>query len=181
MVVFDATTILIVIAPGVAGIPKDASNNEISYAKERVDGLIEQIAKDKGKIIIPSPALAEALVRAEPAKAASYIAKLGGSKHFRISTFDERAALEVAFMTRDALSDGDKKSGSPETWAKVKYDRQIVAIAKVEGAHAIYSNDKNLRSFAFKRGLRCIGIEELAIPESVAQTNMFADDGQKSE
>ena len=34
-------------------------------------------------------------------------------------------------MTRTAISRGDKKSGSRDTWAKVKYDRQIVAIARV--------------------------------------------------
>jgi hypothetical protein len=34
------------------------------------------------------------------------------------------------------------------TWAKIKYDRQIVAIAKVHGVEAIYSDDGNIRSFA---------------------------------
>ena len=39
------------------------------------------------------------------------------------------------------MAEGNKKDGSGEPWAKIKYDRQIVAIAKVIGASAIYSDD----------------------------------------
>ena len=58
---------------------------------------------------------------------------------FSIEPFDTRAAIEVAAMTRDALTAGNKRGNSSATWAKVKYDRQIVAIAKVHGATGFYS------------------------------------------
>jgi hypothetical protein len=44
-------------------------------------------------------------------------------------------------MTRAAVDAGDKRVGSDATWAKVKFDRQIVAIAQVRRATAIYSDD----------------------------------------
>jgi hypothetical protein len=47
-----------------------------------------------------------------------------------IRPFDEMAAIEGAEMLKRFLKDGDKRAGDIGTWAKVKVDQQIVAIAK---------------------------------------------------
>ena len=49
---------------------------------------------------------------------------------FRIEPFDTRPAIEVAAMTRNAKAAGSRKGISDATWAKLKFDRQIVAIAR---------------------------------------------------
>lgn len=170
MAVFDATTLLVLLAPNVSTVT-DSNGAQITYARERVDGLVAEIAKAKAKIVIPTPALSEALVRAGEKAGAQYLARIRKSKHFRIADFDERAAVEVALMTRSAIDAGDKRDGSTETWAKIKYDRQIVAIAKVNGANVIYTDDENLRKFALRRGLRVVGIADLPIPDEAAQTD----------
>ncbi|MCV9962590.1 hypothetical protein OIU34_11840 [Pararhizobium sp. BT-229] len=175
LVVFDATTILLMLAPNEAGIPTDSSGNPITFPTERIDGLLEDLAKNKVRIVIPTPALSEALVRAGGSGGAAHIAKLRSSKHFLIEAFDDRAALEVAIWTKSAIDAGDKKGGSDDTWAKVKYDRQIVAIAKVAGATTIYTNDRNLCSFAFGRGIKAIGVHELPLSDATAQMRMFSD------
>ena len=72
-------------------------------------------------------------------------------------------------MTKAAIDRGDKKDGSDATWAKVKYDRQIVAIAKVNSASAIYSDDINLTSFARRNGLRVISVVDLNVPDEASQ------------
>ena len=65
MVVFDASIMLLSIRPDDVSPPIDPSTNlPVEYAKERIDGLIEQLDKEKTKIIIPAPALSELLVRA---------------------------------------------------------------------------------------------------------------------
>jgi hypothetical protein len=86
-----------------------------------------------------------------------------------IEPFDEKAAIEVALMTKHAIDNGDKKAGSQESWTKVKYDRQIVAIAKVNGVTTIYTDDGGLKNFAITSGLRAIGLGELMIPDRSAQ------------
>lgn len=134
------------------------------------------LAQERAKIIVPTPALSEAIVRSGASAGAEYIAKLKQSRHFIMGVFDERAALEVALWTKLAVDGGDKKDGSDQTWAKVKYDRQIAAIAKVNGASTLYTNDKNLRNFSMQRGLRVIGVEELPVPDSIAQMRMFDED-----
>jgi hypothetical protein len=48
------------------------------------------------------------------------------------------------------IDEGDKRGGSPDTWQKVKFDRQIAAIAIVEGDRTLYTNDGSLRNLAPK-------------------------------
>jgi hypothetical protein len=168
MVVFDATALLILLVPG-ASSPQDESGSPILYAKERIDGLVEELTKAKSKILIPAPALAEALVRAGEEAAMKYVARISRSASFNIADFDTLAALEVAAMTRDSIAAGDKRSAGEGTWAKIKYDRQIVAIAKVNRARIVYSDDKNVRSFGKGQGLNVVSLGELPVPDTTAQ------------
>jgi predicted nucleic acid-binding protein len=76
--------------------------------------------------------------------------------------FDEKAAIECAFSIREALRSHDKKApqiNSP--WQKVKFDHQIVAIAKSKGAGVIYSEDAGLRKFAQSAGVAALCIADL--------------------
>lgn len=88
---------------------------------------------------------------------------------FRIEPFDTLAAIELAAMTRTALASGDKKGGVDAPWQKVKFDRQIVAIARVTRATAIYSDDKGVIAAAKMLGINTIGLAELPLPPDVAQ------------
>jgi hypothetical protein len=76
-------------------------------------------------------------------------------------------------MTRAALDSGKGKRGSSAaTWAKVKYDRQIVAMAKVAGATTIDSDDKDLRTLAKASKIDVVGLAELPLPPQKAQLDL---------
>jgi hypothetical protein len=64
---------------------------------------------------------------------------------FEILPFDELSAIEV------------------------KYDRQIVAIARVRQATAIYTDDAALRNIAALLDLNVVGIADLELPPEKAQ------------
>jgi predicted nucleic acid-binding protein len=180
MVVFDATTLLLLLSPEVS-LPIDpVTQRQVKYAKERLDFLLQELEKSRTKIIIPTPALSEVLVRAGSA-GPTYLDRLGSSAAFRIVPFDQRAAVEVAIMTRAAITAGDKRGGADGTWAKIKYDRQIIAIAKVEGANTIYSDDNGVRSFAVQAGISVIRIGELPLPPEVAQGRLDLDAPEDTE
>lgn len=174
MVVFDATMLLLLVAPDVA-VPRDTSGDPISYSRERMYGLIAELSERKTKIIIPTPALSEVFVRTDQNTAIAYVQKLKKSRHFRVEPFCERAALEVALISRDARASGDKKDGRDATWAKIKYDRQIVGIAAAHNAGTLYTDDAGLKATASRRGLRAIGLADLPIPEEKAQIDWISD------
>jgi predicted nucleic acid-binding protein len=144
MVVIDANMLMLLVRPDI--VPAAAPGALIiDHPKERIEFLVRELEKAKAKIVIPTPALSESLVRADAAAAQQIIEQINKFSVFRIEPFDTRAAIEVALMTRNAIDSGGKKLGSAATWAKLKYDRQIVAIAKVCGATTIYSDDRDIR------------------------------------
>jgi predicted nucleic acid-binding protein len=135
----------------------------VARALDRIAFLIDQLEKAKETLLIPTPALAEVLVRAGGG-AADLIEKISKYAVFKIEPFDTRAAIEVAAMTRTAIDGGKKKASTVSTWAKLKYDRQIVAIAVVTQNKVIYSNDRDIRALAKKAKIECIGLADLPLP-----------------
>ncbi len=137
MVGFDTTFLTLMFVPD--------AKHPIPGAKARVEFLLTDLSGRGDQVLIPTPALSEILVRSGKARNA-IIQKLTKNPRFVIAPFDQRAALELAVMTDVALSRSDKREGSAKTWARVKFDRQIVAIAKVERVSCIYSEDQDVRS-----------------------------------
>ncbi|MFA5119840.1 hypothetical protein [Zavarzinia sp.] len=168
MVIFDANFLLLLLDPAVA-VPSDpATGAPLTHHKARVDHLIATLAKQGEAIGIPMPAVAEVLVHAGSAGPA-YLAIIGKSSRFELLPFDLRAAVEVAAMTKAAIDAGDKRTGSAAPWQKVKVDRQIVAIGRVAGATAIYSDDGNLATLARGAGLAVVASHALPLPPEAAQ------------
>jgi len=173
MVVFDTSIILLSIRPDVNPPINKVTGKPVDYAKERVDGLIEKLDKEKTKIIIPTPALSELLVRAG-GDAAAILSDIQKSPIFKIVPFDNRAAIEVSLMTRQAIDKGNKRGAASKdcTWAKVKYDRQIIAIAKVNGATTIYSDDGDILAHANNDHLNVIRLIDIPIPQEDRQAKL---------
>jgi len=168
MVVIDATMLLLLLRPGTP-VPAGPSGIPVDKPKERIDYLVGQLERERTKIIVPTPALSEAMVRAGPAATQQIIEYLQRYSVFRIEPFDTRAAIEVAAMTRGAIDSGKKRGDSTATYAKLKYDRQIMAIARVSGAEVVYSDDGDIRAMAKGTNVKVVGISELPLPPEDAQ------------
>lgn len=149
---------------------KDGAGNN-----PRVDHLVETIDQDRERIIVPTPALSELLVGAKDA-APQYLNTINRSRYFRIEPFGERAAVEAAAMTRDAIGRSRKLGPAIESsWAKVKFDRQIVAIGRVAGASVIYSQDPDVARHAKEVGIKVLRREDLPDPPTPPQIEMTLD------
>ncbi|WP_157052081.1 type II toxin-antitoxin system VapC family toxin [Qipengyuania citrea] len=145
--------------------PLDPQTGEpLTHAKSRIEGLISDLGSSD-RLLIPTPALAEALIVAADA-AGELLDRMQTFARIAIAPFDQRAAAETAMMHHEAIAVyGTKKGASSEPWQKVKFDRQIVAIARVHRADVLYSDDGKMCAFAKSVGLETQSTWELQVPE----------------
>jgi hypothetical protein len=133
---------------------------DASYAVQRaISALIEDLSAANDVIGVPAPALAETLVRSGPNRA-EYMKVLNDTWKFQLLPFDARAAIDAADLIA-AIKSGKEPW---ETWAKIKFDIQIVAIAKAEGASLIYSDDHDIEKYARRFGIPVMRICDLPSP-----------------
>ena len=66
-----------------------------------------------------------------------------------------------------------RRGGAEGPWAKIKYDRQIVAISRVNRASAILSDDGNVQKFGRLLNMNVIGLGDLPIPSKAGQLSMM--------
>lgn len=157
-VVLDTSILLLAIHPDVSP-PSDPNTREpLEYTKQRVDYLIRKLHKTRTKVVIPSPVLSELLVHAGTA-VNDYVQKLQQTP-FSVAPFDTRAAIECAQAVRKY---GIKGKGQNNPRAKIKFDRQIVAIAQVVGADTIYSDDTDIYSYGKQAGIKVVRSHELEL------------------
>jgi hypothetical protein len=101
-----------------------------------------------------------------------FVNQLGRSSRFEIAGFDQLAAVEVALAIASAKKSGNKRGdNSTDSWAKIKFDHQIVAICKVKQVRILYSDDPALCHFAESHDLRTANLAKLPLrPE---EPNLF--------
>ena len=137
--------------------------------REKLDYLLATLQKARTRILIPTPALAEFYVKADP----DVVANFKGKSAFIIAPFDEKAALECSISVADAIRSRNKKAAQPDApWQKIKFDHQIVAIAKCHRAATIYSEDAGLRKFAAFLGLSALATDDLPENPAAMQKNL---------
>lgn len=160
MVVFDAGILIKLLDPRT----QDAERDKLDY-------LVSTLQKNKIKILIPTPALSEFYVKADPA----IVSELKGKSALAIVSFDEKAAIECAISVSAALQSKAGKKGAQKDspWQKVKFDHQIVAICKSNACQILYSEDINLRKFAKDQGITAYSVADL--PENPASAQRTLD------
>lgn len=174
MVVFDSSVLLLVLDPNAKPPLDPTTKNPVERASERIEHLIETLESDQEKIVIPTPVLSEVMVHAGQAMQ-NYLQLLNTQSVFRIAPFDQKAAIEAALSHRDALQRGGHRvdAANPDvTKTKIKFDRQIVAIAKAEGARTVYSDDDDVIAYAKRAGLHAYRTADLGLPLEDPQTSL---------
>lgn len=169
----DSSVLTFIVNPSARSPDDPATGRPVECAKERVEFLIQNLKHDD-TMIIATPVLAEIMVQAGSA-VADIVSLIDSMARVKILPFDRRSAYELAAMTNEAYAAGDKKSGSLEPWAKVKHDRQIIAVARVAGAEKLYTDDEKMAKFARKIGMETISTWELPLPEKAE--NLFTVSG----
>ena len=172
MVVMDATVLLYVFNDKASPPTDPQTGKPIECCAERVNFLLKTLEASKTKVVIPTPALSEVLVHASAAGPA-YLAQLERLRFIKIANFDKLAAVEAAEIQRGLIaSSGSIKLTANSPRAKAKFDTQIVAIAKVEQATTIYSDDEGIQKLGKRLGMMVIGIARLPLPPEDPQGSL---------
>lgn len=133
--------------------------------RAKIDDLVAMLSKSKAKIIIPTPALTEVLVRAGKDRENIY-AKLANNSVFEIAPFDGKAAIECSIQLQNALSAKEQRA---ITKTKLKFDWQIVSIAATRQVTKIYSDDADVANAAARLNIAVSRINDLALPAAAKQ------------
>lgn len=117
------------------------NGDEIPDPMRRVEALIDMVETRGGSIIIPTPVLAEYLVGIDKKDHQTHLNLIQRKSCFEIASFDEIAAIECAQMPSIKELKVMMKS---DTANKVKFDRQIISIAKSLNVDEIWTHDKGV-------------------------------------
>ncbi len=167
MVSIDATFLALMLHPQAKPCIDPATKRPVTHLAERIAKLLDDLDASHERIILPTPALSEFLVLAKD-DGAAYLSDLHQMRGILIRPFDEMAAIELANMEVKARKKGNKRRPAADDapWQKVKVDRQIVAVAKVNGAQIIYSDDGDVINIAEELGIKSVRCCDLPIPPS---------------
>lgn len=175
MILLDATALALLLNKEASPPLDPTTKKPVERAHSRFRYLEKEVQRRRDTIVIPTPALAEILVKAGD-EAGAILERLNKSSFFKIAPFDQRAAVEVAAMTRDAIRAGDKRAGLAAPYQKIKVDRQIVAIGRSLAVSTIYSDDTDILAIAGEAKLPVMRTWEMPLPPEDPQGQLFEGD-----
>jgi predicted nucleic acid-binding protein len=118
---------------------------------QEISKLIDALSNENAKVIVPTPALAQVLTHS-PGTAESWMRTLNTYSCFQVRPFDDKASFELTRLL------GESVSGLRDI---LRFDRQIVAIAKVYGASVLYAEDEQVIQFAAACGIGSKRLKDL--------------------
>nr|ELR5167108.1 PIN domain-containing protein [Providencia rettgeri] len=139
----------------------------------RSQALLDHIESSGGTLVLPAPVLAEYLLGIEGEKNKQKHTQLILSMScFEILPFDELAAIECSLLPSPNEFKQFIKSeiNSNATANKIRYDRQIISIAKANNIDEIWSGDKEVSSKSTEFGMEIkslLDIQPMALSEQI--------------
>jgi predicted nucleic acid-binding protein len=165
-VVFDASFLIPL-------LDEDAQLDD-PLLRRKVNHLVTELHKTREVIVVPTPALSEYLAGAGAA-GPKILQILTTNARFRVAPFDTTAAVEAAADLAAAKAAGDKKGGVDAPFQKIKFDRQIIAVARVMGCTRIFSNDPHFKTLVGMRGPEVVNFADLPEPPQDVQLKLQLD------
>ena len=170
-VIIDTNILMLDVEPQGTWInPRD--NTEVDNVHLRAKALKDYIEQIGGVIIIPTPVLAEYLVGIDKEKHIDHVNLISSMSCFELVSFDEIAAIECAKLP--SLQELKQLIKSAESTSnKIKFDRQIISIAKANNVNEVWSHDKNVFKKCSDIGISIKSLADINPPPE--QFNLYPD------
>ena len=157
MAVLDAT-FLIPLFDRHANAPIDPSTRQpIADAHNRVRSVIRHLSKQKERIIIPAPALAESIVKISRKKRSKVVSRIEGISGMEIVPFTKKHAIEFA----EIESKTGHWSSSSSNRAKMKFDRLILAMTIAEIESILFTDDEEFSNRAREQRIKVYSLRQI--------------------
>lgn len=149
--------------PKGAALTDPSTGNVIDRIPERAASLLEYINVERGRLYIPAPVLTEYLIGIARKNQHTHLNDMNNLSCVQIMPFDEMAAYECAQMVDDQELKAIESDASA-TKAKLRVDRQVLAIALAVGADELWTHDHNLMSKSNSLGMRVKSLADILPP-----------------
>lgn len=132
----------------------------IDNPESRAEALLDLMTAKADRILIPSPALSEILVRVDPTLHREYLSIINSIACFDLVSFDALSAINCAQLVNSAelkqLKDveDDKK--------KISFDRQIIAITQAYNGDELWTHDVKMLKKAEAVGIVVKSLADVA-------------------
>ena len=167
----DNNILIQILAPSAQGLTDPTTKEQLDRVAERAKALVDEVERTGALLVIPAPVLSEFLMGVAAEQFQRYLDTLYGSACFEIVDFDTMAAIECAKLpTRQELA----RIAPNQLASKLKYDRQIVAIALAAGVDEIWTHDNSLGQIATTKGMVVKSLAD--IEPAAVQNPLFTDD-----
>jgi hypothetical protein len=113
-------------------------------------------------------------VKLDQSKIDEFLKRVKTSPWFRVESFDAAAAVELGMRTAKAIAARDKREGLRADHTKIKFDRQIVSIAIVNGATEIISDDGDIAAIGDRWNFPVRSVEQLPMPPELIPPPLLA-------
>lgn len=128
---------------------------------ERAAALVDHVDTMGGLVVLPAPVLSEYLFGIDKTSFQAHLDVINSVKSIEVASFDQVAAIECAMLVTDA----EQKALDPNaTKAKLRVDRQILAIAVAAGVSEIWTHDIGLTKKAASMGLSVKSLADIGPP-----------------
>lgn len=160
--VIDTNVLIQILAPASIGLTDpDDTSQMLTQLEERVEVFVSEVQEQNHVLLVPTPVLTEFLFGIERSRIGLFLEELDGYGCFEVVDFDKSAAIECALLPPPSQL---KAVSEDSTAARVKFDRQIVAICKANSADTIWSHDRQLRSIALGQGITIKSLADVKLP-----------------
>lgn len=136
----------------------------VEHADARLSELKRRVAHSEIEpLLLPMPVVGE-LFSVHAGAKKDFKDILQDQLLFTLADFGMRAAIELGDVNNKYYASGDKRAGQAGTWAKLKADRMIYAVAKANDVDVMYTDDDGLTAVCEDNGITVIHSWDLPLP-----------------
>ncbi|WP_447928061.1 hypothetical protein [Vreelandella sp. EE27] len=133
----------------------------IENPEGRAEALLDLMNTKADRILIPTPALSEILVRVEDHELhREYLSVINSMACFDLINFDAISAINCAQLVNN--SELKQLKGVDDPKKKVSFDRQIIAMTQAYGGDELWTHDKKMLAKAEAVGIVVKSLADVA-------------------